>query len=74
MRRAAEQVDQSLAVRLERDRLRHRERRLSLVVRELRTRADARREEDGRVPAPLGSALGQFQAELRAVRSRLGER
>ena len=73
MRRSTDQTDRSLAVRLERDRLKRREHRLDLVVRELRARAQSKREQHGRVPAPLGTALAEFQAELRAVRSRLGE-
>ena len=54
--------------------LRNRERRLKLVVRELRARADARRSKGGRVPAPLGHALADYEAELRDVRARLGSR
>ena len=61
-----------IAATLERDRLQHRERRLRLVVRELRARADARRTQSGHVPAPLGGALADFERELRRVSARLG--
>jgi hypothetical protein len=54
--------------------LRHRERRLKLVVNELRAHTDARRSRGGRVPAPLGHALAEYEAELRDVRARLGSR
>ena len=60
-----------LANVLERDRLERRERRLELVVGELRARAEARRAKSGRVPEPLGAALAGFQSELRTVRSLL---
>ena len=61
----------ALAAVLERDALERRERRLELVVRELRVRAEARRTRIGHVPAPLRRALDDFQSELREVRSRL---
>ena len=60
-----------LAATLEQDRLRRRERRLNLVVRELRARAEAGRTQSGRVPEPLGRALSDFETELRSVRARL---
>ena len=56
---------------LERDRLSRRARRLELVVRELRVRADARTSDGGSVPAPLGRALSEFATELHRVRARL---
>jgi hypothetical protein len=62
----------ALAATLERERLELRERRLTLVVRELRGRAASKRAETGRVPAALGRALAQFEDELRDVRDRLG--
>ena len=74
MQTAASPTRPKLGATLERDRLLHRKRRLELVVRELRARADATRARSGRVPAPLGSALAEFQSELHAVRGRLGSR
>jgi hypothetical protein len=66
--------EEKLAETLERDRLVRRERRLELVVRELRVRAEARRAGTGRVPEPLGRALAHFQSELRSVRAALRTR
>ena len=60
-----------LGTHLLRERLEHRERRLHLVVRELRARADARRALDGRVPAALGRAIADFENDLRATRRRI---
>jgi hypothetical protein len=60
-----------LAATLERDGLERRERRLELVVRELRARAELRRARTGRVPPSLRRTLGGLQSELRAVRARL---
>lgn len=63
-----------LAATLERDGLQQRERRLRLVVHELRGRADERRARNGHVPAPMGTALAEFETELRNVRAQLGSR
>lgn len=68
---SARDLDAPLSHTLERDRLRRRERRLALVVRELRARAEIRRSASGTVPEPLGRAIADFQAELRAVRAAL---
>jgi hypothetical protein len=45
------------------------ERRLELVVRELRGRADAQTAVSGKVAEPLGRALADFESRLRAVRA-----
>jgi hypothetical protein len=58
-----------IASDLERDRLRHRERRLRMVLDVLRERARARPDEI--VPAPLAEAIRGFEAELDAVRRTL---
>jgi hypothetical protein len=55
---------------LELERLRHRERRLSHAIRELRVRARSR-SEDGSVPDGLRRALHDFEHDLRLVRRRL---
>ena len=55
---------------LELERLRHKERRLSMTIRELRVRARSRTA-DGSVPEGLRRALRDFERDLRRVRSRL---
>jgi hypothetical protein len=55
---------------LELERLRHKERRLRLTIRELRVRARSR-SGDGGVPDGLRRALQDFEADLRRVRARL---
>jgi hypothetical protein len=55
---------------LELERLRHKEQRLRLTIRELRVRARSR-SADGSVPEGLRRALRDFERDLRAVRSRL---
>ena len=54
---------------LELERLRHKEQRLRLTIRELRVRARSR--DDGSVPDGLRRALRDFERDLRSVRSRL---
>jgi hypothetical protein len=55
---------------LELERLRHKEQRLRLTIRELRVRARSR-SGDGGVPEGLHRALQDFEADLRRVRARL---
>jgi len=55
---------------LEVERLRHKEQRLRLTIRELRVRARSR-SADGSVPDGLRRALRDFERDLRRVRSRL---
>jgi hypothetical protein len=64
----------TLAATLERDRLERRRHRLELVVDELQARARARRARSGHVPAALGQAIADFQAQLRSVQERLAPR
>ena len=64
----------TLRSRLERHGLERRERRLELVVAELRDRADASRPSKGSVPAPLGRALVDVESQLDAVRARMRRR
>ena len=61
-----------LGVELERARLRHRERRLDVVLGLLRQRQVERRER-GHVPAPLTESIRGFGVELACVRRRLDE-
>jgi hypothetical protein len=60
----------TIAEHLELERLRHKEQRLRLTIRELRVRARSR-SDDGSVPEGLRRALQDFEHQLRAVRSRL---
>jgi len=53
-------------------RLRHRERRVSQVVRELRARVEAHTSRGEAAPRPLSQALEGFADELAAVRRMLG--
>ena len=64
---------ETIGVRLEAHRLRHRAARMEFVVAHLRERADARRRRQEPVPAPLGHAIRGFEDELHAVRRRLAE-
>jgi len=63
----------TLATALEADRLRHRARRMELVVGRLHERVEDRRRRREPVPAPLGHAIQDFESELRALRRRLVE-
>jgi hypothetical protein len=61
----------TIGARLERDRLEHRAARLQGVVAVLRERAADARRAGGRPARGLSLALGDFDRELRAVRSHL---
>ncbi len=60
-----------LGAMLERQRLEHRSGRLERAVEALRTRVDARRDADGRVPRPLLQALADFERQLRTTEDAL---
>jgi hypothetical protein len=59
---------------LEQERLRARERRLHIVLGELRERARESRRLDGRVSPGLGQAIAAYEREVRTVHARLDHR
>lgn len=62
----------TLALRLERQRLRHREQRIAAVLTALRA-DELSTGPRQQAPRQLGSAIRDFQGSLAAVRRRLGE-
>jgi hypothetical protein len=67
-------VHPSPAEELEHERLRARERRLHIVLHELRERARETRRVDGRVSPGLGQAIAAYEREVRTVHARLERR
>jgi hypothetical protein len=63
----------TLGGELARLRLEHRARRLEMVVRELRRRADEHETRGNPVPVPLREALLEFTRELAEVRRRVAD-
>jgi hypothetical protein len=61
----------TVARRLERDRLEHRLRRIEVVTSALRERAVYRHTVEGTTPAPLREAITSFELELDDIRSQL---
>jgi hypothetical protein len=65
--------ERTIALRLERDRLGHRLRRMELTISALRDRAVIRQSTMGAAPPPLRQAIASFEIEVVAVRRRLSE-
>jgi hypothetical protein len=66
-------TQQTLASRLERDRLLHRAHRIERVLAALQDRAVYRHAVVGTTPAPLQSAIADVRIELGRLRRRLSE-
>ena len=64
--------EDTVAFRIERDRLQQRLRRIEVVTSALRERAVYRHTVLGTTPAPLRDAIRSFELEIRDLRRRLG--
>jgi len=60
-----------LGADLERDRLEHRIRRVTVAITALHQRASEHRAELGTIPRQLGQAIADFEAQIAAINARL---